>query len=147
MNVCFLNPPIEFYSPISGGAVATIVMQSAKQLIKRHHQVTILTPVNKDEVYTVGNVVRIESPTRDDLPAVPRKIAALRSQMEGWDWPYYQYYLNSFTAAIKAMHPAPGIVIAFNDLVSPRYIHEAAPAAKIVDLASERAGNQAKERS
>ncbi len=132
MRVCFLNPPIEFYSPISGGAIATIVMQSAKQLIKHQHDVTILTPMNQDETYSVGSVVKIESPTRDELSAVSRKMATLRSQMEGWDWPYYQYYLHSFTAALRAMNPAPDIVIAFNDLVSPRYIREAAPAAKTV---------------
>lgn len=132
MRVCILLPPIEFYSPISGGAIATIIMQSAKQLIKRRNEVTILTPVNKDEVYDVGNVVKIKSPTRDELPKVPRKIAALRSQMEGWDWPYYQYYLNSFRDALKSMAPPPDIVIVFNDLVSAQYIHEVLPRVKVI---------------
>jgi glycosyltransferase involved in cell wall biosynthesis len=132
MRVCFLNPPIEFYSPISGGAIATILMQSAKQLIKHGHAVTILTPVNKDEVYQVGTVIKVASPTRDELPALSRKMASLRSQKEGWDWPNYLYYLNSFTAALKAMKPQPDIVIAFNDLVSPKYIRDAAPGARTV---------------
>src|SRR5579863_4399254 len=100
MHICFLNPPIEYYSPISGGAIATIAMQSARQLIKRGHEVTVLTSVNQDELYPIGKVVKINSPSREDLPAVTRKLAALRSRMEGWDWPYYQYYLNSFVSEL-----------------------------------------------
>ena len=32
MHVCFLNMPIEYYSPVSGGAVATILMETAREL-------------------------------------------------------------------------------------------------------------------
>lgn len=131
MRICFLNSPIEYYSPISGGALATITMQSARQLIARGHEVTVLTIVNQDEVYPVGKVVPIQAPTRDEIPTLPRKFAVLRSKALGWDWPYYAYYLQSFTQALKALSPPPDVVVCFNDLVAPAYIRKALPKARI----------------
>jgi glycosyltransferase involved in cell wall biosynthesis len=52
--------------------------------------------------------------------------------MEGWDWPYYQFYQASFLAALKRMNPVPEIVIVFNDLVSPQFIRAAIPGVKTV---------------
>lgn len=131
MRVCFLNAPIEYYSPISGGALATITMQSARQLIARGHEVTVLTIVNEDEVYPVGNVVPIQAPTRDEIPTLSRKLAVLRSRFLGWDWPYYAYYLRSFTQALKNLSPPPDVVICFNDLVASAYIRKAVPNARV----------------
>lgn len=131
MRICFLNAPIEYYSPISGGALATITMQSARQLIARGHEVTVLTIVNQDEVYPVGKVVPIQAPSRDEIPSLPRKLAVLRGKALGWDWPYYAYYLNSFTQALKRLSPAPDVVICFNDLVASPYIQKAVPNARV----------------
>lgn len=131
MRICFLNAPIEYYSPISGGAVATILMQSARQLIARGHDVTVLTIVNEDEVYPVGKVIPIQAPGRNEIPSLERKLAVLRSRILGWDWPYYTFYLRSFTQALKRLSPPPEVVICFNDLVSPAYIRKALPNARI----------------
>ncbi len=57
--------PIEYYSPISGGAVSTVVMNHAKALIARGHEVTVLTVQNDDPIYDVGQVVPIEARDRD----------------------------------------------------------------------------------
>jgi glycosyltransferase involved in cell wall biosynthesis len=131
MRICFLNAPIEYYSPISGGALATITMQSARQLIARGHDVTVLTIVNKDEVYPVGNVVPIQAPSRDEIPALPRKLGVLRGKLLGWDWPYYAFYLRSYTQALRQLSPPPDVVICFNDLVAPVYIRKAVPTARV----------------
>jgi glycosyltransferase involved in cell wall biosynthesis len=131
MRICFLNAPIEYYSPISGGALATITMQSARHLIERGHDVTVLTIVNQDEVYPIGKVVPIVAPRRDEIPALSRKFAVLRSKFLGWDWPYYAYYLQSFMRALKQLSPAPDVVICFNDLVAPAYIRQVVPNARI----------------
>jgi glycosyltransferase involved in cell wall biosynthesis len=132
MRVCFINQPNEYYSPVSGGAIATTVMQLAKHLIGYRHDVTVLTPLNSDETYTVGTVVRIESPGRDELSMPLRKMAALRSRLVGWDWPYYSFYLNSYVSALKAMNPQPEVVILSNDLIAPPYVRAAVPNAKII---------------
>ncbi len=132
MRICLLNSPIEFYSPISGGAVTTILMQSAKQLIALGHDVTILSPLNGNEVYPVGRVIEVDSRVRDDLKRGFRSLVSLHSWMMGWDWAYYRYYLKSFMACLRDMKPAPDIVIVFNDLVSPKYIKRVVPTAKTV---------------
>lgn len=112
--------------------MATIAMQSAKQLINLGHDVSILTPNNGDATYNVGAVTGIHSPQRADIASLPRKIAALQDRINGWDWPYYRYYRNAFASALKAMKPAPEVVICFNDLVSPEYIKRVLPNTKTV---------------
>jgi glycosyltransferase involved in cell wall biosynthesis len=131
MRICFVNTPIEYYSPISGGAIATVMMQVTRHLIACGHDVTILTIVNEDEVYPVGKVIPIQAPGRDEIPTLPRKFAALRSRLMGWDWPYYAYYLRSFTQALKRLSPAPEVIVCFNDLVAPAYIKRTIPDARI----------------
>ena len=145
MRVCFLNAPIEYYSPISGGAVATIMMQSARHLIARGHEVTVLTIVNHDEIYPVGKVVPIQAPGRDGIPALPRKLSVLRSRLLGWDWPYYAFYLRSFTQALKQLPQPPEVVICFNDLVSPTYIRRAVPTARIYSWLQNEQGTRRKD--
>lgn len=132
MHVCFLNPPAEYYSPVSGGAIATIAMESTRRLIAHGHRVTVMTATNGDEQYSIGDIVPIESPTRDQIPTVPRRLAVLRSRLEGWDLPYYQFYLASFSKALRELKTPPDIVITFNDLVSARYIRAVLPGVKNV---------------
>src|SRR5439155_25749706 len=96
MHICFINPPIEFYSPISGGAVATIAMEQARQLLNRGHEVTVLTPVNGDPIYPIGNVVPIQVRRREDLNILQRALSKIRRKLFQWDWPYYEWYRDSF---------------------------------------------------
>ena len=60
MHICFLNMPIEYYSPICGGAIATCIMEQAKLLIARGHKVSVLTRTEKGETYAVGEVIPIQ---------------------------------------------------------------------------------------
>ncbi len=131
MRVCYLNAPIEYYSPVSGGAVATIIMQSAKALERRGHEVTVLTVTNEDELYAVGKIIPIEARRREQIPSFTRKFVALADRLQKWDWPYYWYYLRSFTKALRGLNPPPDVVIVFNDLISPQYIRKAVPNAKV----------------
>ncbi len=131
MHICFLNSPIEYYSPVSGGALSTIIMQSAQGLLQRGHKVTVLTITNQDEVYSVGKVVSIAAPQRSDIAALPRKIAVLRSRIAGWDWPYWYFYLRSYSQALKNLSSSPDAIILFNDLVSAPYIKRILPQTKV----------------
>src|SRR5579871_3295716 len=143
MHVCYLNAPIEYYSPVSGGAIATITMQSAKALIARGHRVTVLTITNADPVYPVGTVVPITAKRREEIPMLTRKFVVLHGRAQRWDWPYYLYYLRSFSQALRRLDPQPDVIIVFNDLVSPKYIKRAAPKAKVfVWLQNEQGTNQ-----
>lgn len=143
MHVCFLNMPIEFYSPTSGGAIATIIMQTGRELMARGHKVSILTPTNGDPLYSVGEVVSIDARQRDRLSLPQRAISRLRHEAWAWDYAYYEYYLASFQKALRRLSPAPDAVVCFNDLVSPWYIRPLLPNAKIlVNLQNEQGTRQ-----
>ena len=143
MNICFLNMPIEYYSPVSGGAISTIIMQTATEMLARGHRVTVLTPLNADPIYAVGDVRPVVTKQRHQLSLAQRAVSRLRARTEAWDYGYYEYYLASFQNALKNLTPAPDVVICFNDLVSPKYIKQAVPQAKVfVDLQNEQGTRQ-----
>ncbi len=130
MHICFLNTPTEYYSPVSGGAIATIIMQVSRQLIARGHRVSVLTNTNEDPVYRdAGQVVPLKIPFRNDLHFVQRRISSLRRALNEWDWPYYEYYLKAFSDAAGKLQP--DAVTLFNDLVSSKYLRRILPNARI----------------
>ncbi|MGI4790076.1 MAG: glycosyltransferase family 4 protein [Janthinobacterium lividum] len=143
MHICFLNMPIEYYSPVSGGAISTIIMQTATEMLARGHEVTVLTPTNDDPAYSIGKVVPLAAKQRDQLSLPQRVLSRLRNKTTQWDYAYYEYYLASFQSALKKLTPKPDVVICFNDLVSPKYIRQVLPNAKIlVDLQNEQGTRQ-----
>lgn len=145
MHICFLNSPIEYYSPTSGGALATIIMQTARGLLAHGHLVSVLSLTDEDETYPVAHVVPILAPRRDQIAPLPRKLAVLRSRRAGWDWPYWSFYLRSYSAALKHLSPAPDVVIVFNDLVSAPYIKAILPRAKVFVWLQNEQGTQLKD--
>lgn len=130
-HICFLNPQGEFYSPISGGAVATITMQTAAALARRGHSATVLTPSNGDELYPIGRVVPVNAPKRHELSTLQRVCSKIRRTFNEWDTAYYDRYLVSYAKAIKSI-PAPQAVVVYNDFVSPRYIKSLLPNSRII---------------
>ena len=143
MHVCFLNMPIEYYSPVSGGAVATIIMQTARQMLERGYKVTVLTVTNDDPRYPVGEIVPLVAKQRDQLSLPQRALSRARHEATRWDYAYYEYYLASFQRALRRLSPAPDVVVCFNDLVSPKYVKAVLPNAKVlVDLQNEQGTRQ-----
>ncbi|HEX4085249.1 MAG TPA: glycosyltransferase family 4 protein [Chthoniobacteraceae bacterium] len=131
MHVCLLNMQIEYYSPVSGGAIAAVTMEYARNLEAMGHRVTVLTALNGDEPYREGEVVPLAVRTRDSLSFIERRISDLRRKMNSWDYPYYEYYMRSFKGALARLSPAPDVVLLHNDLVSARYIKQALPRTKV----------------
>jgi len=132
MHYCFVNMPIEYYSPVSGGAISTVIMNVTRELLARGHKVTVLTIVNEDEVYQVGEVEPIEARRRDDLHFLQRRISSLRQRLSRWDWPYFEYYLRSVGEKLSRLSPAPDAVVVCNDLVSPSAIKRILPRSKVI---------------
>lgn len=132
MHICYLNMPIEHYSPASGGAVATVIMQQAKQLLARGHRVSVLSLTGPEAPYGVGEVVPIWAACKEDLNVLQRVVSRLRGARAGWDWPYFEHYLGSFSRALSQLQPAPDVVIVHNDLVSPPYIKRIVPGARVL---------------
>ncbi len=131
MHLTFLNMPIEFYSPQSGGAIATIIMETSRALLAAGHAVSILTPATTDPQYPVGNVIPLAITQRNDLSFPQRRFNALRTRLHRWDWPYYHYYKKAYTRALKSLPVAPDALITFNDLITPRYLRSLCPNARI----------------
>lgn len=129
MHVCFLNTPTEYYSPVSGGAISTVIMNISRQFIARGHGVSVLTRVNGDSGYAVGRVVPIKVPERHDLHYIRRGISSIRRRLNGWDWPYYEFYRGEFLRGVRKLRP--DAVVLFNDLVSSKYLRRALPGARI----------------
>lgn len=123
--------PIEFYSAASGGAISTIMMQVAKELIELGHHVTVLTKKNADACYDVGDVIEITAPDKTELTIFQRIKCKIFRDLEGWDYPYYGVYLDSFTAALQQLRIKPDVVMVFNDLVSPYFIKRVLPKTKV----------------
>jgi len=134
VNICYLNMPIEYYSPTCGGAVSTVMMQQAKELLSRGHRVQVLTLVNHEPQYQVGEVIPLQSPLREQLSPLLRRIYSLESKLKQWDWPCYGPYLRSALKTIKRLSPRPDAVIVHNDLVAPKYLRKHLPHSKIVVL-------------
>ncbi|HVS72511.1 MAG TPA: glycosyltransferase family 4 protein [Phycisphaerae bacterium] len=127
MHSLFITPPNEFYSPLSGGAVATVIMETARPLLEANHEVTILAPATEDPQYPVGRVLPMHVHSRNDLHFLRRRLNALRTRLARYDWPYYHYYLREIRRLLKTLPAPPDAVTVFNDLVAPKHLRPLLP--------------------
>ncbi len=132
MHICFLNMQIEYYSPISGGAIATGIMQHARNFVNLGHQVSVLTITSADETYAAGEVIPLDGRSRESLNFVQRRLSSLRRRLQSWDYPYYEYYWRSCRKALERLCPAPDVIVLHNDFVTPRYLKRILPNTKVV---------------
>lgn len=129
MRICFINPPGEYYSPLSGGAIATIAMEVSRELIARGHRVMVATQLNGDEQYKIGEVIPLVVPDRKQMSWIRRGLSSLRRRVNRWDIPGYEFYLDAVTETLAEWKP--DAVILFNDLISSAPIRKALPHARI----------------
>ena len=130
-RICFLNMPIEFYSPVTGGAISTIIAETACLLEQRGHEVTVLTRMDGTPNHPHGQILPLGPFDGNELNLVQRQINKVRWRMNRWDWPYFGYYRRAVRRAAKQLAAPPEIVIVFNDLLSPVFLHKLFPEAKI----------------
>ena len=130
MHICFLMPQGEYYSPVSGGAIATVTMELVRELIGMGHRATVLTPDKGDGFYDTGDVIAISAPHRDEIGAASRALYKLQNAVFGWGLSYYPPYRSSFAQALRGLSPGPDWIVIANDITSPRYAKAAVPRAK-----------------
>jgi glycosyltransferase involved in cell wall biosynthesis len=131
MHVCYLMPPIERYSPISGGALSTCAMQQTRHLLQRGYEVSVLSDV-VEEPYQVGRLYPVRVERRDTLNKVQRLVSRVRRTAHRWDWLYYEYYLASVRQTLRKLASKPDAVIMFNDLQTPQFVRQELPEAKVI---------------
>jgi glycosyltransferase involved in cell wall biosynthesis len=131
VHICFVNMPIEYYSPVSGGAIATIIAQTGRALVDVGHRVTVLTPVDGNTTYDVGTVVPLAVKRREELSFVQRRWSDVRRRLGGWDWPYFEHYLASVKRALSKLRVAPDAVVMFNDLYTAPHVKRIVPGARV----------------
>jgi glycosyltransferase involved in cell wall biosynthesis len=131
VHFSFVNMSMEYYSPQSGGAIATVIMNVSRELLARGHEVTVLTRVNDDPVYDVGSVVPLAIKGR--AVGLPQRVRArVENKLHRWEWSEYGEYMRAFTTALRSLPSTPDAVFVFNDFVSARYARNAVPSARAV---------------
>jgi glycosyltransferase involved in cell wall biosynthesis len=120
MRICFINMPLEYYSPVSGGAISTIIAELAAELVDLGHDVDVLTYTDANPVHGAGRV--------HDLGPMPEPARPLRAldrvtrRLLRRPFPRYEQYLRRVRAALRSVRPAPDVVVVFNDLAAPRAV-------------------------
>src|SRR4051812_10922233 len=110
MRFCFVNMPVEYYSPVSGGAVSTVTAEIAEELLSLGHAVTVVSYTDDQPVHPVGTVV--------DLGSMPRLQKPFRSidriTRRAWRRPFnaYEQYRRSLHQALRQLPDRPDVVIA-----------------------------------
>jgi glycosyltransferase involved in cell wall biosynthesis len=127
MHLCHLNLPIEYYSSAEGGAVATVIAESSRALLRSGHQVSVLTRVGSHEPFSVGDVVAVPVTGRSELTVRQRLTSRARQHLHCWDWAYYDHHVRAVSKALRRIGSPVDVVIAHNDLVAPRWLGTAVP--------------------
>jgi glycosyltransferase involved in cell wall biosynthesis len=126
MRICFVLLPIEHYSPVSGGAIATITYHVTRELVQQGHEVFILAAFDGQPNYLEGTVLQIFGPPRD-------RWERLRDRLEAhwfrWDWHGYGRFRQDVLRWLEALQP--DVVSFSNDLLGAEWARVAAPGARL----------------
>ncbi len=131
MRFSFISLPIEFYSPITGGAIATIIHEVATELEKDGHEVQVFSANNSEEWFSAGQITPLLYASKSDMTWLRSKWSGLQRRLNRWDWPGYDSYLTTLKTAVRRKCTPQDNVIVFNDFVTQRYIKKLLPDAAI----------------
>ena len=115
MRILVVLPPLEEYSPLTGGAVSTVAEALARRWIERGHDVTVLSQATSD-AYTTGTV-EFHSYRLPERRQFRRLILGVIRRLRRYDWPLYTSYAFDVRRAIKRSDP--DWLVLHNDVVFP----------------------------
>ena len=127
MRICFVMLPIEFYSPISGGAIATVTMNVAQELTEQGHNVDIITPDDGQPSYPVGNVHFI---SLSQSGAMRGLLMHFQARFMEWDSPEYGQYWSRVKRVLANLRP--DAVVLANDIESAPLVKRVQPETVVV---------------
>jgi glycosyltransferase involved in cell wall biosynthesis len=126
MRICFVLIPIEHYSPVSGGAIATVTHHVAEELEKQGHEVWVLAVPDGQPHYGAGTVLPV-------MESGSSRGERIRDWVEGkvcrWDWHAYGRYREGVCRWLLALRPE--VVVFANDLLAPEWARCALPQARV----------------
>ena len=130
-HLCYILPPFEHYSPDSGGALATITLNHARELLKRGYRVSVMAPQFEGTRYKISNVVTFDFERREDLNSMRRFFSSkVRGRAGKYALPYFEYYLSALLPKLKNLNP--DINILFNELSASLEIKKMSPASQTI---------------
>lgn len=130
MHLCYLLPPIEFYSPQSGGALSTMAMQQGRRLIQRGWRVSVIAAHEDEPVYEVGEFHPLRGVTRASLNPLQRGFSSkVRRPLSKFDWLYFEHYRAAAARVLRQVQP--DAVLCFNDWQTPLFVKKTLPDTRV----------------
>lgn len=123
MRIAMINMPEEYYSPITGGAVATVIRQTTRKLEQRGHVVYVLTPIDGNSTYEAGEVVPVRGTQVEGLSKPARAVAKAYRIFYRWDAPRYYFYLRSVLRELRRLQPLDAVIV-HNDYCLPHHVRQ-----------------------
>ena len=126
MRFCFILLPIEFYSPVSGGAIATVTKNVARELEADGHEVSVIAPEDAQPVYEHGTVCLIRAHSESLIKKV---YSHLEARIKKWDCLGEGVYWEQVNRVLGKVRP--DVVVLANDLLGVNRVRAVLPKTKI----------------
>ena len=127
MHFCFLMPQLEHYSPVSGGAIATVTANVAHELQSISHQVDVVAPECFEPLYAEGRVHTIGAGTTGALAEIA---AHMEARFRRWDAPNEGRFYAAGLTVLEQLQP--DVVVLANDLERIAAVRRLLPKVRIV---------------
>jgi glycosyltransferase involved in cell wall biosynthesis len=127
MHFCFLMPQLEYYSPVSGGAIATVTAHVSRELVRDMHRVDVIASECYEPVYEDGTVHEVKVRTGGGFAEMA---AHLEARLLRWDSPHGGRY---YSAGLKLLEKLqPDAVVLANDFERITAVRRVLPGVCIV---------------
>lgn len=116
MRVCFINMPIEYFSPVSGGAVATVTAEIGAALQRLGHEVAVVSYTDDHSTHPGFDVIDLGRMPSTQLPyRLKSRLKPDRLQ----PFPHYRTYVKRLEHALRRLDGKPDVLVVHNDPVTP----------------------------
>lgn len=118
---------MEHYSPVSGGAIATVTVNVCGELQFLRHRVDVIGPDCCEPVYSDGTLHTIRS--GESHPLI-ESVLHFEARFRGWEAPNEGRFYDKTMAILEILRP--DVVVLANDLRRVAQVRRAVPTAQIV---------------
>jgi glycosyltransferase involved in cell wall biosynthesis len=127
MHFCFVLPQLEHYSPVSGGAIATVTANVCSELQSMGHRVDVVASNCCEPVYGFG---RYQVVYQKNTNFISEALAHLEARFRGWDSPHEGPFYTTVFQTLELLRP--DVLVLANDLIRISCVRELLPKARIV---------------